>query len=150
MGSIIAGREAHGSIINGQVQFEGEGWFPLKLADNINGNVLAKLDRNNSQVLLQGGIVTTTTTDSANGHFILIPATDEFRFNTQGVYVGTGTATVANISSVNMYEILGSDSDGNLWMNGSFPSGCSLIFRGGWNSFNNMDMGPVKLPVILK
>lgn len=150
MGSLIAGREVHGSIINGMVQFRNDGWFPLNLASNINGNVLAKLDRDNNQVLLQGSIMTTTSTSDANGHFILLPSANEFKFNVQGVYVGTGTSTIANIGNVNLHAMLGSDNDGNLWMNGSFPSGCSLIFRGGWNSFDNMDMGPVRLPVVFK
>lgn len=147
MPSIINGKEAHGSIINGQIQFEGEGWFPLTLAENISGNVLAKADRKNGQVLLQGGIVTSTVTSGSDGHFILIPSNDIFGFTAQGIYVGTGDSGNTNINSTGM---LGSDSDGNLWMNGSFGKGCSLIFREGWHDLGNVNMGPVRLSANFK
>lgn len=56
MPSIINGKEAHGSIINGQIQFEGEGWFPLTLAENISGNVLAKADRKTDRFFCRVGL----------------------------------------------------------------------------------------------
>ena len=142
MGSIIAGREAHGSIINGVVQFRNDGWFPLTRGSTITGDVVARLNEDDTVSLLGNFYIPRGTPVGA----VIMYGTEYFSFNSTKI-IGfnshadrfSGAWLSIGLKTVNGNLVTQSDSQ--------YKGHATNIFDGNYDA---TDISPVTIPIIRK